>query len=71
MNPPSNKMVDGKVKSETKKNDDMFDDMVAAQVLLKLNNENNKFVRKKRGNESQVKRLIKKPITIRALIFLN
>jgi hypothetical protein len=42
-------MVDAKVKSKTKKNDYMFDDMVAAQVLMQLNDENNNIVRKRRG----------------------
>jgi len=47
MNPLLNKMVDGKVKSETKKNDDMFDDiMVAAKALMQLKGENN-IVRKR------------------------
>jgi len=62
MNPFLNKMADGKVKSETKKNDDMFDDIVvAAQALMQLNGENNNIVRKRREKRISSEEVDQKP----------
>ena len=55
-------MVDGKVKSETKKNDDMFYDiMVAAQALMQLNGENNNIVRKRSEKRISSEEVDQKP----------
>jgi len=56
------KMVDGKVKSETNKNDDMFDDiMVAAKAIIQLNGENNNIVRKRKEKRISIEEVDQKP----------
>lgn len=55
-------MTDGKVKTETKKNADMFDDIVvAAEALMQLNGENNNIVRKRREKRISSEEVDQKP----------